>query len=64
MYNGGFSNLELPLLLRNSNYVAKILCDLSYKVWSTFIIKFGTIDLFILILDMPPLYTSCLVAIL
>ena len=31
--------------------MAQILCGLSYKVSSTFITKFGTIELFILILD-------------
>ena len=40
VYNGGFST-----------YVAEILCGISYKVCSTFIRKFGTIKLFILILD-------------
>ena len=53
MCNGGFSNFEVPLLGRNSTYVAQILCGLSYKVWPTFITKFGTIDLFIIILDIP-----------
>ena len=32
VYNGGFSNFELPLLDRNFTYVAQILCGLSYKV--------------------------------
>ena len=64
VYNGGFSNFELPLLVQNSTYVTQILCRLSYKVWSTFITKFATIELFILILDIPPLYTSRLVAML
>ena len=32
VYNGGFSNFELPLLVRTSAYVAQILCGLSYKV--------------------------------
>ena len=42
VYNGGFSNFELPLLVRNSIYVTLILCGLGYKVWSTFITKFRT----------------------
>ena len=62
VYNGGFSNFELPLVRRNSTYMARILCDLSYKVWSTFIPKFGSLELFILILDI--LYSSRLVAML
>ena len=45
------SNFELPLLVQNSTYVAQIWCGLSYKVWSTFITKFGTTELFILILN-------------
>ena len=44
--------------------MAQILCGLSYKVRSTFMTKFGTTELFILILDIPPLYTSRLVAML
>ena len=32
VYNGGFSISELLLLVRNSIYMAKILCGLSYKV--------------------------------
>ena len=64
MYNGEFSNFELLLLVRNSTYVAQILCGFSYKVWSTFTTKFGTTELFILILDIPPLYTSRLVDML
>ena len=65
MFNGGFSDLELLLLVRNSTYVDQVLCCLGYKVWSTFITKFGTIELFIFILDIsPPLYTCCLNAML
>ena len=65
VYNGGFSNFELTLLVRNSTYVAQILCAPSYKVWSTFTTKFGITELFILILNIyPPLYISCLVAML
>ena len=45
------SNFELPLLVQNSTYVAQSLRDVSYKVWSTFIAKFGTIQLDILSLD-------------
>ena len=41
--------------------MAQILCGLSNKVLSTFMAKFGIIELFILILDIPPLYTSCYV---
>ena len=52
IYNGGFSNFELPLLVPNSTNVAQILCDLSYKVWSTLITKFGTIELFSLFFDL------------
>ena len=53
VYNGGFSNFELPLLVPNSTYVAQILCGLyiSYKAGSTFVTKFGTIELSILTLD-------------
>ena len=51
VYNGIFSNFELPLLVRNSTYVAQILCNPSYKVWSIFITKFETIESFILIFD-------------
>ena len=51
VYNGGFSNFELPLLVRHSTHASQILCGLSYKVWSFFITKCGTTDLFILILD-------------
>ena len=43
--------LRSAILIRNSTYVAQILCDISYTVCSTFITKFGTIKLFILILD-------------
>ena len=32
VYNGGFPNFELSLLVWNSTYVAEILCGLSYKV--------------------------------
>ena len=32
MYNGGYSNFELSLLVRNSTYVAQVLYGLSYKV--------------------------------
>ena len=32
VFYGGFSKVRLPLLIRNSTYVAQILCDLSYKV--------------------------------
>ena len=32
VYNGEFSNNELSLLVRNSTFVAQILCGLSYKV--------------------------------
>ena len=45
VYNGGFSNFELPLLVQNSIYVAQILCSLSYNFK---MIKFGTIKLFFL----------------
>ena len=53
VYNGGISNFELPSLVRNSTYVAQTLCGLSYKVWSPIITKFGTTELFNLILDIP-----------
>ena len=45
------SNFELLLLIRNSTYAAQILRGFSYNVWSIFVPKFGTIELFILILD-------------
>ena len=32
LYNGGFLNFELPLLVRNLTHVAQIFCGLSYKV--------------------------------
>ena len=32
VHNGGFSNFELPLLVRKSKYLAQILCGLSYRV--------------------------------
>ena len=32
VFYGGFPNFELLLLVRNSTYVAQILCDLSYKL--------------------------------
>ena len=32
VYNGGFSNFKLPLLVQNSAYVAQHLCGLRYKV--------------------------------
>ena len=41
----------MALLVWNLTYVTQILCHLSYKAWSTFITKFGTIELFTLILD-------------
>ena len=34
-----------------STYVAQLLCGLSYKIWSTFITKFGIIELLIVISD-------------
>ena len=46
----GFSNFELLLLVRNSSYEAQILRGISYNVVSTFITKFETTGLFILIL--------------
>ena len=61
-----FSNFKLLMLVRNSTYVPQILCGLSYnqdmiyfrnKIWNR-------TELLILILDIPPLYTSCLVAML
>ena len=64
VYNGGFSNFELLLLVQNSIYVAQILHGLSYMVSYTFRTKSGTIKLSILILDMSSLYTSRLVAML
>ena len=39
-------------------------CGLSYKVWSTFITKFGIIESFILILGVSAIYTGRLVAML
>ena len=48
---GGFSNFELLLLVQNSTYLAQILCCLSYKVRSTFITKFGTTELFVVMFD-------------
>ena len=56
VYNGRFSDFELPLLIRNSitqshTEFTQILHCLSYKLQSTFITKFGTIELFVLILD-------------
>ena len=51
VYNGEFSKSELPLFVRNSTYVAQILSFLSYNVRSTLKTKFGTIELFLLILD-------------
>ena len=57
MYNGGFSNVELPVLVRNSTYVAQILCGLSHKV-STFITKLGITGYLSLFWIYPPLYTS------
>ena len=64
VYNGGFSNFELPSLVRNVSYMAQILRGLSYEVSSASITKFGTIESFILNLNIPPLYTSRLVAML
>ena len=57
-------NFELQLHVWNSTYVSHILFGVSYKVWFAFITKFVPIELFILILDILPLYTSNFVAIL
>ena len=43
VFNDGFSNFELPLLVRNSTYVVPILCGHINEVISTFITKFETI---------------------
>ena len=58
VYNGGFSNFELLLLVQNSTCVAQILHGLSYEVRPTFITKFGTTELLILIFNISPLYTT------
>ena len=51
VHNGGFSNFELLLLVRNATSLVQSLCGLIYKACSTFITKFGAIELFLLVLD-------------
>ena len=51
VYNEGFNNFELPLIVENSVDMAQLLQGLSCKIGSTFLPTFEAVEVFILILN-------------